>query len=348
MKPCKIAGRTVGPSFPAYIIAEIGLAHDGSLGIAHSYIDALAATGVDAIKFQVHIAEAESSTSEVFRVPFSYEDATRFDYWKRTSFDMDHWKGIAAHCAEAGVTFLATPFSPEAVDLLEELEAPAFKIGSGDLLNRSILDRVLATGKPVLLSTGMASWEEIENAVTLCQNAGSPVVLFQCTSEYPVAPENVGLNVISEMRERFGAPAGLSDHSGDTLVALAAMAQGADIIEAHAVFDKRMFGPDAKASLTIDDFSAIVSARDTLFAMRTPVDKDATSRRLAHMRSLFGRSVCVTADLPAGTKIKAEHLTLKKPSGGIPPEQLHKLVGRTLVRDIRAIDLLSWQDLEEK
>lgn len=148
-----------------YIIAEIAQAHDGSLGILHSYIDALASTGVDAIKFQMHIAEAESSLQEPFRVNFSYEDKTRLEYWKRTSFTLQQWKDIKKHCDEVGLEFICSPFSNLAIDWLEELNVKCYKIGSGEVNNLLMLSKIANTGKDVILSSGMSSFEELDETV---------------------------------------------------------------------------------------------------------------------------------------------------------------------------------------
>ena len=148
-----------------YIIAEIGQAHEGSLGILYSYIDALAHTGVNAVKFQMHIAEAESSLEEPFRVQFSLEDKTRFDYWKRMGFSLEQWKGIKKHCDEVGLDFICSPFSNLAVDWLEEIGIEQYKIGSGEVNNFLILEKIAQTGKPVILSSGMSSYEELDQTV---------------------------------------------------------------------------------------------------------------------------------------------------------------------------------------
>ncbi|CAN0044541.1 unnamed protein product, partial [Chrysoparadoxa australica] len=182
-----------------YIIAEIGQAHDGSLGIAHSYIDALAATGVDAIKWQTHIAEAESSDLEPFRVNFSYEDKTRFDYWKRMEFTIDQWAGLKRHCDEKGVEFISSPFSNKAVDLLEEIGVARYKIGSGEVNNLLLLEKIAQTGKPIILSSGMSSFSELSETIKFLKPFGNQLSILQCTTAYPTKPEDWGLNVISDL-----------------------------------------------------------------------------------------------------------------------------------------------------
>ena len=227
----------VGPGYPCLIVAEIGQVHEGSLGTAHAYIDAVANTGADAIKFQTHIAQAESTLKDQFRVAGTFpQDATRLDYWRRMEFTPDQWAELARHSREKNLLFLSTPFSLQAVDLLESLDVVAWKIGSGDLGNLPMLERIASTGKPVLISSGMSPWSELDEAISCINNHNSPLALLQCTSSYPCPPEKLGLNVINEMRHRYNCPIGLSDHSGNIYASLAAVALGADLVEVHTVF----------------------------------------------------------------------------------------------------------------
>ncbi|MFN9582272.1 MAG: N-acetylneuraminate synthase family protein, partial [Bacteroidota bacterium] len=213
------------------IIAEIAQAHEGSLGIAHSYIDALADCGVNAIKFQTHIAEAESSDSESFRVKFSYEDKTRYDYWKRMEFTADQWAGLQQHCDEKGVEFISSPFSVAAVELLEKLNVKRYKIGSGELTNYLMLDKIAQTGKPIILSSGMSDWNELDQTIAFLKPYGNELSLMQCTTAYPTQPQQWGLQLIAEMKSRYGLPVGFSDHSGDIYAGLAAVTLGAELLE---------------------------------------------------------------------------------------------------------------------
>src|SRR5512134_785022 len=192
-----------------FVIAEVGLTHDGSLGLAHAFIDAIADAGADAVKFQTHIASAESTPAEPFRVMFSRQDASRYDYWKRMEFTEDQWRGLADHARERGLVFLSSPFSVEAVDLLERIGMPLWKIASGETSNALLLDRILMTGAPVLLSTGMSPVAEIDAAVERVRARNVPVGVFQCTTAYPCPPEQIGLNLIPFYRERYNCWVGL-------------------------------------------------------------------------------------------------------------------------------------------
>ncbi|WP_371815959.1 N-acetylneuraminate synthase family protein [Flavobacterium sp. CS20] len=197
-----------------FTIAEVAQAHDGSLGMAHAYIDALVRRGVDAVKFQIHLAHAESSIHEPFRVKFSQQDATRYAYWQRMSFTKEQWKGLKQHCDDAGIEFMASPFSNAAVDWLEELGVKRYKIGSGEVNNLLMLQKIAQTQKPVILSSGMSSFEELDESVQFLKNQNIEVSVLQCTTAYPTPPEAYGLNVIKELQSRYQVKVGFSDHSG--------------------------------------------------------------------------------------------------------------------------------------
>ena len=191
MKNIFIGDREVGKRQSCFLIAEIGQAHEGSLGIAHSYIDAVAESGVDAIKFQTHISEAESTLQDQFRINFSYEDANRFDYWKRMEFTEKQWIGIKEHCDNVGIIFLSSAFSVEAVELLDRIGIPAWKVGSGEISNPFMLDAMLKTSKPILLSSGMSSWKEIDKSVKVLSEKKAEFALFQCTSKYATSLKEI-------------------------------------------------------------------------------------------------------------------------------------------------------------
>jgi len=343
----QIAGRTLGQGHPAFLIAEVAQAHDGSLGLAHSFVDAAADAGADAIKFQTHIAAAESTPGEPFRVPFSYVDASRYDYWRRMEFTPEHWRGLKEHAENRGLVFLSSPFSVTAVELLAGLGIAAWKVGSGEVNNPLLLDAMAATGRPVLLSSGMSGWDELAATLAALRAKGVPVALLQATTRYPTPLDSIGLNVLDEMRRRFAVPVGLSDHSATPFPALAAMARGAALVEVHVTFDRRMFGPDSPASLTFDELAFLARARDAFHTLDThPVDKDAAAAAMAPMRALFNKSVALVAAQAKGTTLTAAMLTTKKPGHGIPAADLARCVGRRLARDMTPDRVLAWDDLE--
>lgn len=331
------------------IIGEVAQAHDGSLGLAHAFVDAIADAGADAVKFQTHLAAAESTREEPWRVKFSHEDATRFDYWKRMEFSEEQWQGLVDHARERELMFLSSPFSLEAVELLERVGVPAWKIASGEVSNMPLLRHVAATGKPVLLSSGMSGWAELDAAVATVREANPDVELavLQCTSAYPVAPEDIGLNVLADLRRRYRGPVGLSDHSGTIYPSLGAVALGATLLEVHVTLSREMFGPDVPASVTTEELRQLVDGAHLLqAALASPVDKDAMAARLKPLRELFTRSVVAQRDLAAGSVLSVEDLTVKKPGGGLPPADLDGLVGRRLRTAIKADHMLTEENLE--
>ena len=329
-----------------YTIAEIAQAHDGSLGILHSYIDALASTGVDAIKFQTHIAEAESSIYEPFRVNFSYEDKTRYDYWKRMGFSLEQWKEIKSHCDEVGVEFISSPFSNAAVDLLEEVGVSRYKIGSGEVNNLLLLEKIAKTKKPVILSSGMSSFTELSSSIEFLKQRDIDTSILQCTTAYPTKPQEWGLEVMEELKNKFNLTTGFSDHSGEIYACLAATAKGAEILEFHAVFDKRMFGPDSKASLEIDDISFMIKGvRQIYTSLQTKINKEDNSK-FETLKGIFEKSLAINKDLPKGHIITFDDLEAKKPKGyGIDASKYQDIIGKKLQYDMKKWDFLTQGDI---
>jgi len=343
----KIGDQLVAPGKPCLIIAEVAQAHDGSLGTAHAFIDAIAGAGADAVKFQTHIAAAESTAGEPWRVKFSLQDATRFDYWKRMEFTEAQWNGLKRHADECGLIFLSSPFSFEAVDLLTRVGVSAWKVPSGETANMPMLDRMLATGLPVILSTGMSPLGEIDSAVEQIRSRKVPLAVLQCTTEYPCPPEKIGLNLIADFRKRYGCAVGLSDHSGTIYPGLAAASLGIEILELHVTFSRKMFGPDVPASITIDELGSLVKGIRFIETMNShPVNKENMARDLRPLRDMFTKSVVAQKSLKAGTVLKLEDLTLKKPGTGLPAARLGELVGRRLKRAVAADAMISEDDLD--
>jgi N,N'-diacetyllegionaminate synthase len=329
-----------------FIVAEVAQGHEGSLGMAHSYIDAVANAGADAVKFQTHIAAAESTPAEPWRVPFSLQDATRYAYWKRMEFTEEQWRSLKSHAIDRGISFLSSPFSVEAVELLASIGVPYWKIASGEVNNTIMFERIMATRLPILMSTGMSSLEEIDAAVALIKRHDIPLGILQCTSLYPCPAEKIGLNLIPFFRERYQCSVGLSDHSGTIYSGLAAATIGIDVLEVHVTFSREMFGPDVPSSLTINEFRQLTDGIRFIEKMKEhPIDKNEMAQDLLPMRSLFTKSVVTQVGLPAGTVIRREHLAVKKPGTGIPAKRLPELTGRTLRRSVEADHLLQESDL---
>ena len=330
------------------IIGEVGIAHDGSLGTAHAFIDAIAAAGADAVKFQTHIAAAESTPSEPFRIKFSRQDATRYEFWQRLEFTEDQWRGLAEHARDRNVMFLSSPFSPEAVDLLAGLDMPMWKFASGEIGNMAMLDRVIAIGRPIILSSGMSDLTELDAAVARVKAAGLPLAVLQCTTAYPCPPEKIGLNLLPEFRSRYDCSVGLSDHSGTIYPGLAGAAMGMDVLEVHVTLSREMFGPDVKASVTTSELRQLVDGIRFIETMRAnPVDKNAVARDMTPLRNIFTKSVVARRNLPAGTVLAESDLAAKKPGTGIPGVRLPELVGRRLRRAVAPDELLKADDVDE-
>lgn len=343
----RIGNRVIGDGQPCLIIGEVGQAHDGSLGQAHAFIDAIATAGADAVKFQTHLASAESTPAEPWRIPLSTQDANRYAYWKRTEFTEPQWRELKRHADERGLVFLSSPFSIEAVDLLERVGVPAWKIASGEVANVALFERMAATRRPILLSTGMSPWCEIEEAVRRIRAARLPLVVLQATSRYPCPPEQIGLNVLGELRARYGCAVGLSDHSGTIYAALAATTLGIAVLEVHVTLSREAFGPDVAASVTTAELRQLVQGVRAIETMRRhPVDKDAAARDLEPLRQIFTRSLVARTDMKAGTVIRREHLVMKKPGTGIAAGRVEEFVGHRLAKDVEADTVLQESDFE--
>lgn len=329
-----------------FLIAEIAQAHQGSLQKAHDYIEAIATTGVDAIKFQTHIAQAESSIYEPFRVKFSSDYATRFDYWKAMEFTLEQWKTLKAHCDRHGLEFISSPFSNAAVDVLEAVGVQRYKIGSGEVNNFLLLEKIAQTKKPVLLSSGMSAYKELDKTVAFLKSKGVSYAILQCTTSYPTLPEQYGLNVIGELKQRYQVPVGFSDHSAKPETCIAAVALGAEILEFHAVFNKQEIGPDVTSSLTIEEIRTLVSAiRNIDQALKNPINK-SDNAAFKDLKAIFEKSLAVNKTLPKGHRIAFSDLEAKKPKGyGMDAFEFEKVIGKQLVREMKAWEFLNDKDL---
>ncbi len=329
------------------LIAEIAQAHEGSLGILHSYIDALAECGVDTVKFQMHIAHAESSEAEPFRVNFSYEDKTRYDYWQRMQFSTEQWEGIKKHCIEKNLGFLCSPFSLEAVQRLKDLGERRVKIASGEVSNFLMHEAIAEFADEVLISSGLSDWAELEACVDFYRTRNVDVFVFQCTTAYPTPPEKAGLNLIPEIIKRFDCSAGLSDHSGEIWPGLGAVTLGAKYLEFHVVFHKKMFGPDASSSLDLDQIADLVKGvRFLETALENPMEKEI-SPEMRQMKDIFGKSLALNCDAVQGTVITREMLESKKPGNmGIPVAEFATVIGKKLKEAKQMNSFIRKEDIE--
>jgi N,N'-diacetyllegionaminate synthase len=328
---------------PCLVIAEVGSVHDGSFGNATKLVDVAAECGADVIKFQTHIADAETLANAP--MPRFFQSEPRHAYFQRTAFSLEQWQRLRAQCAERGIEFLSSPFSVEAVELLERVGVARYKVPSGEVTNLPLLEAIAQTQKPVLISSGMSSWEELDEAVETIVRHHRQVTVLQCTSAYPCPYEDVGLNAMREMGERYGLPVGLSDHTLTSYASLAAVAWGASVVEKHLTFSRRMYGSDAAHSMEPGEFADLVRgvrAVATMCASR--VDKTAMAERLQDMKAVFEKSIVSRTAIAAGTPVTAAMVGLKKPGTGIPARRLQEFIGRRVIRDVARDTLLREDD----
>jgi len=316
-----------------WIIAEIGSVHDGSFGNAIKALEAAAVSGANCIKFQTHIADEESLPNAPSPRYFSSE--SRIEYFRRTAFSRSQWKELAARALDLGVAFISSPFSHVAVDLLEDLEVPAYKVASGEVTNLPMLEHIAATGKPVILSSGMSTWDELDEAVSTL--SGSNICIMQCTSIYPCPITKVGLNNLAEISDRYPeVTIGFSDHTLGMSAGVAAATLGASVIEKHFTFSRLMYGSDAFNSLEPSEFKSYSTMiREAWAILEHPIDKGLLAREeLCEMKWTFEKSIVSSMSIRAGTIVDKHHLAYKKPSGGIPPAKWKSIMGKTLERDV--------------
>ena len=328
-----------------FIVAEIGNTHEGSLGLAKCFIKAAADCGVDAIKFQTHVFDSESLTNAPS--PGYFKEEGRKEYFERTSFNIHQWTDLKKYTEEkCNIEFISSPFSLEAVDMLEEIGVGKYKIPSGEVTNIPLLVKIAKTGKKVLLSSGMSNWKDLDGAVKILkENGSSDIVILQCTSEYPCPPEDVGLNVLIEMKKKYNLSVGLSDHTLGIASSIAAVIFGAEVIERHFTLSKLMYGSDAKHSLEPTELSLLVDCiRELEIILESKVNKDEIAYKLKNMKIIFEKSVVASCDIKSGTIIKEKHLAYKKPGDGISAKDYKKVLNKILKKDIKKDQKFKWED----
>ena len=343
----KFGKKNIGGDEKAFLIAEVAQAHDGSLGYAHAFIDAASEAGVDAVKFQAHFASEESTLDEPFRVNFSYEDATRFDYWKRMEFTKDQWSGLKDHAESKNLEFLCTPFSAYAVDLLNDIGIVGWKIGSGEVGERWLLEKIAQTKKPIIVSSGMSSLDSIDSVYDYLRDKKIEFCILQCTSMYPTPIDKTNIDILKKYMERYDVPIGLSNHSGSIWPSIYAIALGSKIIEVHIKLNDFAFGPDTSSSLSVEDLKLLVEARDSFNLMDVNQDTEKSSlKKTENTKSIFSRSITLDSNYPKGTVIKENMVLMRKPGTGIPKKELPNLLGKKLARDYDSRYLLTSSDID--
>jgi N,N'-diacetyllegionaminate synthase len=342
-----------------FVIAEAGVNHNGSLELALRLVDAARAAGADAVKFQTFRA-ADVVTPQAVTADYQRSntgETSQFEMIRKLELDEAQHAQVARHCREAGIEFFSTPFSEEAVAMLVRLGVKRLKLPSGEITNKPLLECAADTGLPLLMSSGMATMDEVRTAVhwiaARWQAAGRPppgpqnLTLLHCTSAYPAPADSLNLRAIPAMAQATGLPIGYSDHSAGIEAALAAVALGATVVEKHLTLDKSLPGPDHLASADPAEFGAMVKGIRTVEAMlgdgvKRPQPVEENTRDVAR------RSLVVVRDLPRGHLLADTDLALRRPGTGIPPERRNEVAGRRLARDVPAHTTLEWSMLAGK
>ena len=331
-----------------FIIAEAGVNHNGSLDLALQLVDAAKASGADAVKFQTFRAD-RLATRSAHKAP--YQERTtensefQFEMLQRLELDASAHQRLIEHSREIGILFISSPFDTQSVDLLATMDVPLFKVPSGEITNLPFLQQVASKGRPVILSTGMSTLGEVEEAVHVLQAAGaSQLTLLHCVTEYPAPHAEVNLRAMQTLKRAFGLPVGYSDHTLGIDIAIAAVALGAEVIEKHFTLDRSLPGPDHAASLEPCELQQMVAAiRHVEVALGTGIKAPAPCE-LPNI-SVARKSVIAARSLPAGHRIAIGDLDIKRPGNGLAPKLLPALIGRTLRTGVDKDDIISWEDL---
>lgn len=338
-----IGNRMVGNGQPPFIIAEVGINHNGDCNQALAMVMAAKRAGVPCIKFQTHITAKEMIRTDM--TPGDISSEPLWDIIQRCELTADEERRVKQACDDAGIQFLSTPFSREAADRLEELGVSAYKIGSGELTNLPLIEHVARKGKPMIVSTGMTDLDEVAVTVDLIQSVGVPLILLQCTSTYPTAYSDVKLGAIELLHRRFGVPIGLSDHSLGIYTALGAVAKGACVLEKHFTLNRRGPGPDQGLSLEPQELRELVVGADAIYQAL-----GADKRILEAERPVLGfarASVVVVKPVAAGERLTAHHIWVKRPADGeIPAKDYKKVVGRVAKIAMGPDHQVKWSELE--
>ena len=346
MTTIRIGDREVGDGRPVFVIAEAGVNHNGDPLLARELVDAAAQAGADAVKFQTFSADrlvTASSPKAGYQQRTTDPGESQLDMLKRLELSADAHRQLMAHAEARGVMFLSTPFDAGSADLLDSLAIAAFKMGSGELTDLPLLEHVARKQRPMLVSTGMSSLDEVAQAVSAIRAASPvPLALLHCVSNYPADIADCNLRAMDAMRDAFGVPVGYSDHTRGDGAALAAVARGACIIEKHLTMDRSLPGPDHEASSNPHEFAALVARiREIEVALGDGIKRPRPAE--LPTRSVARKSVVALVDIPRGQPVTREMLGVRRPGTGIPPAEIERLVGRAHRVDIPAGSLLTWE-----
>ncbi len=339
-----IAGRHVGPDHPPYVIAELSANHNGDKAQAMHLIKAAKETGADAVKIQTYRADTITlnSDDDAFRIKGGLWDGrTLYDLYEEAHTPWDWHKPMFNYARELGITMFSSPFDPTAVDLLEDLNAPAYKIASFEAVDLPLIRYVASTNKPMIISTGMADAEEIAEAIAAARDGGCrELAILHCVSGYPAPAEDYNLATIPDMIERFGLVTGLSDHTLDNTTAIASVVLGGAIIEKHFTLDRAGGGPDDSFSLEPAEFTQLCTNAKTAWAARGQVDYGRKSSEEGNV--MFRRSLYVTLPIAAGEEITVDNVRSVRPGHGLAPKHFDAVIGRRAARDLVFAQPLTW------
>ncbi len=340
----KISKHQLKKNSKTLIIAEIGQSHLGNFKNIKSIIKKVSKTGAEFIKFQTHYASEESTLDEPFRVKIK-NFKNRLDYWKKMEFSENQWKKISDECKKNNLTFLSSPFSEKAVEILSKLKVSAWKIGSGEFFSKSLLDKILKFKQPIILSTGLATLNDISNLIPKIKKKNSKLILMQCTSSYPCKIENIGVNVLKIFQKKFKCLVGLSDHSGSIYPSIYAMINGASLVEVHVGDKKNIKNPDNSSSLSFEELTELVKARDIIYILKkNNVDKTKLDKKLLENKQIFTKSCALRNSKKKGEILKKNDITFKKPGTGIPERNMNSIIGKKLIKDLSNNRLLKITD----
>jgi N-acetylneuraminate synthase len=335
-----IGQRDVGAGRPCFVIAEAGINHNGDVKLAAELVDAAADAGADAIKFQTHFPEHEMLRGGATA---AYVGESLFDLLTRTALSRDDHVTLRDRAQKKGILFLSTPFSREAADFLETLGVPAFKTGSGELTHLPMQQHIARKRRPMIISTGMSTPEEIDRTVQAIRAAGAPFALMHCTSTYPTPYEHVQLGCIPALQRQYGVPVGFSDHTLGSFMAFAAVATGANLFEKHFTVSRSLPGPDQQGSMEPAELADLVRG------IRAIEQAGGATKQIQpgeqDVRNMAHHSVVSIRDVAAGATIGPDDVWAKRPGTGIPARQLGDVVGRVARRAISKDQLISWDDL---
>jgi sialic acid synthase SpsE len=344
----EIGGRTVGGGAPAYLIAEAGANHNRDIAIARELIDVAAEAGADAVKFQVYSGRAlYSSKTPRFAHLRGGSEKSPSELLEDIALPRAWIAGLAEHARSRNIRFFATPFDVDAIKELREAGVPAMKIASFELVDLELIAAAAASELPLILSCGMASYGEIDDALdALVRGGGSRVALLRCASLYPAPAQIMNLRAMGTMRTAFGVPVGLSDHSEGIAVALGACGLGMDLLEKHFTLDRAMPGPDHPFAIEPEELRELVAGiRAIEQALGSGRLEGPSALEAQEMYRLARRSLIAARDIPAGTRIAREHLVVKRPGYGIAPKDIDHVVGRVARVDIEADEVLTWEQV---